>query len=226
VPRDCYGIERVNAYNADVASPTRVQVLDDARRASGIRGRHLTQRAGAPGLLVINARLRSSVRRPGTRWVTQVPIVARRCRRFPFERFSVSAGLSCYRCAFGSWPDCHGKEGVAGSSPAEGFRNRAVARFSCLRRGRVTTSSASGSGRWCKSPEGAVRTGLPFGGSGLRPSVVPVFSPGTEWAPLRRERVPSPLDRRGRRGGGVRHRLLSMRARGGAAHVWMGRCTR
>jgi hypothetical protein len=30
-------------------------------------------------------------------------------------------------------PDCHGKEGVAGSSPAEGFGNRATARFSPLR---------------------------------------------------------------------------------------------
>ena len=29
----------------------------------------------------------------------------------------------------------HGKEGVAGSSPAEGFRNRATARFSCFRSG-------------------------------------------------------------------------------------------
>jgi hypothetical protein len=46
----------------------------------------------------------------------------------------------------------HGKEGVAGSSPAEGLRNRAVARFSCLRSGRVTTSSPSGSGRSCESP--------------------------------------------------------------------------
>jgi hypothetical protein len=27
--------------------------------------------------------------------------------------------------------NCHGKEGVAGSSPAEGFTNRAAARFSC-----------------------------------------------------------------------------------------------
>ena len=40
---------------------------------------------------------------------------------------------------------------------------------------------------------------LGFGGSGLGPSVVPVFRPGTQWAPLRRERVPSPLDRPGRR---------------------------
>jgi hypothetical protein len=31
--------------------------------------------------------------------------------------------------------DCHGKEGVAGSSPAEGFENRAAARFSCFRGG-------------------------------------------------------------------------------------------
>jgi NAD(P)-dependent dehydrogenase (short-subunit alcohol dehydrogenase family) len=29
----------------------------------------------------------------------------------------------------------HGKEGVAGSSPAEGFKNRAMARFSCFRSG-------------------------------------------------------------------------------------------
>jgi hypothetical protein len=29
----------------------------------------------------------------------------------------------------------HGKEGVAGSSPAEGFENRAAARFSCFRSG-------------------------------------------------------------------------------------------
>jgi hypothetical protein len=29
----------------------------------------------------------------------------------------------------------HGKEGVAGSSPAEGFRNRGTARFSCFRTG-------------------------------------------------------------------------------------------
>jgi len=33
------------------------------------------------------------------------------------------------------WPDRHGKEGVAGSSPAEGFKNRAAARFSCSRSG-------------------------------------------------------------------------------------------
>jgi hypothetical protein len=32
-------------------------------------------------------------------------------------------------------PDCHGKEGVAGSSPAEGFRNRATARFPYFRSG-------------------------------------------------------------------------------------------
>jgi hypothetical protein len=32
-------------------------------------------------------------------------------------------------------PDCHGKEGVAGSSPAEGFRNRATARFPHFRSG-------------------------------------------------------------------------------------------
>jgi hypothetical protein len=35
----------------------------------------------------------------------------------------------------GCGPDCHGKEGVAGSSPAEGFRNRVVPRFSRLRSG-------------------------------------------------------------------------------------------
>jgi hypothetical protein len=32
-------------------------------------------------------------------------------------------------------PGCHGKEGVAGSSPAEGFENRATARFSRFRSG-------------------------------------------------------------------------------------------
>ena len=51
----------------------------------------------------------------------------------------------------------------------------------------------------------------PFGGGALRPVVVSRLSPGTQWAPLRRERVPSPLDRRGRRGGRVRRRALSMR---------------
>jgi len=32
-------------------------------------------------------------------------------------------------------PDRHGKEGVAGSSPAEGFRILAAARFLCFRSG-------------------------------------------------------------------------------------------
>jgi hypothetical protein len=32
-------------------------------------------------------------------------------------------------------PGCHGKEGVAGLSPAEGFGNRATARFSRFRTG-------------------------------------------------------------------------------------------
>jgi hypothetical protein len=62
------------------------------------------------------------VGRPGTRWVTQVPIVARRCRRLPYHRFRVSAGLSAAGARCGCW---HGKERVAGSSPAEGSRRKA-----------------------------------------------------------------------------------------------------
>ena len=44
----------------------------------------------------------------------------------------------------GPWPDCHGKEGVAGSSPAEGFGNRATARFSCFRSGSDDPSGREG----------------------------------------------------------------------------------
>jgi hypothetical protein len=59
------------------------------------------------------------------------------------------------------WRDRHGKEGVAGSSPAEGFRNRAVARFSCLRSGLGDHFWAtSGSGRWLESQQGAQERGL------------------------------------------------------------------
>ncbi len=72
-------------------------------------------------------------RRPGTRWVTQVPIVASHCWRLPYHRFAVFAGLSAAGARFGSWPHCHGKEGVAGSSPAEGFAHRTTAWFSCFR---------------------------------------------------------------------------------------------
>jgi hypothetical protein len=45
-----------------------------------------------------------------------------------------------------AWPDCHGKEGVAGSSPAEGFENLVVARFSCLRSGSVDHFRCRGEG--------------------------------------------------------------------------------
>jgi hypothetical protein len=58
-----------------------------------------------------------------------------------------------------------GKEGVAGSSPAEGFRNRAVARFSYLRSGSGDHFCAtSGSGRWLAKPRGRPRNGA----AGLR----------------------------------------------------------
>ena len=51
------------------------------------------------------------------------------CCRVPFRgRFQALCLL--YRVAR-TGPDRHGKEGVAGSSPAEGFTNRAAARFSC-----------------------------------------------------------------------------------------------
>jgi hypothetical protein len=38
----------------------------------------------------------------------------------PFRRFATFAGISAPGALFGFWPECHGKEGVAGSGPAEG----------------------------------------------------------------------------------------------------------
>ena len=96
------------------------------------------------------------------------------------------AGISAAGALFGCCLS-HGKEGVAGSSPAEGFGNRAVARFSCLRSGRVTTSRASGSGRWSYSRKALSPRKLRFGATGSgRASyrLPPGYSVGT--APSRR----------------------------------------
>jgi len=63
------------------------------------------------------------------------PDGADRCRPLPLcvtrptQRFWPHAGRRK------DAPDCHGREGVAGSSPAEGFGNRAIARFSHFRSG-------------------------------------------------------------------------------------------
>jgi hypothetical protein len=51
--------------------------------------------------------------------------------------------------------DCHGKEGVAGSSPAEGFRNRSTARFSCFRTGSGDHFLDKGRGRRSESGSGS-----------------------------------------------------------------------
>jgi hypothetical protein len=83
----------------------------------------------------------------------------------------------------------HGKEGVAGSSPAEGLRNRAVARFSCLRSGSVTTSTLHGKR---SAVAGSPDVGLGTGCAGVTSAVARSSrsaarrSPGTEWAPVRR----------------------------------------
>ncbi len=71
----------------------------------------------------------------------RVPSGYRRCRNVPIA--TACPAMRCVTeqrfCTSGEhsprWPDRHGKEGVAGSSPAESFRNRAAARSSCSRRG-------------------------------------------------------------------------------------------
>jgi hypothetical protein len=81
----------------------------------------------------------------------------------------------------------HGKEGVAGSSPAEGFRNRATARFPCFRCGPPTPSEPflarrgqawplAGSAPWLAGSRSASRSwprysrGTPRARGLLRPS--------------------------------------------------------
>ena len=66
---------------------------------------------------------------PGTQWV---PDVSKRAGRYGLPRqFDAPPCKGC--CPAGEEyprrPDRHGKERVAGSRPAEGFRNRATARF-------------------------------------------------------------------------------------------------
>ena len=63
---------------------------------------------------------------------------------------SSAAGARC-----GCWPDCHGKEGVAGSSPAEGFGNRATVRFSHFQSGSGDHFQDERKGRRCGSNEAA-----------------------------------------------------------------------
>jgi hypothetical protein len=68
----------------------------------------------------------------------------------------------------------YGKEGVAGSSPAEGFPNRTIGRFSPFRSGSVTTSGAR-EGVAGSSPTGDCRNRplfAAFRSSALRPIVV------------------------------------------------------
>src|SRR5215216_1993134 len=62
-----------------------------------------------------------------------------------------------------------GKEGVAGSSPAEGFRNRATARFSCFRCGSAdpfrTVPSEKGSSMaagWLSAVAGGIAEHIPL----------------------------------------------------------------
>jgi hypothetical protein len=97
-----------------------------------------------------HAQLRRSRCPRGTGGCRNLPMDAVGCRnRIPRRE----QGLWLCALARERLPDCHGKEGVAGSSPAEGFTNRAAARFSCFRSGsrdhflsqeRVTAPTRSG----------------------------------------------------------------------------------
>jgi hypothetical protein len=73
------------------------------------------------------------------------------------------AGISALRQASQDGPDCHGKEGVAGSSPAEGFANRAIARFSRFRSGSSDPSGLKGRGSRVSVRQRARRERVPFG---------------------------------------------------------------
>jgi hypothetical protein len=65
----------------------------------------------------------------------RMPNDANRCSRLPTGLARPVRGLQLCAGRPSASPDCHGKEGVDGSSPSEGFRNRATARFSCFRSG-------------------------------------------------------------------------------------------
>jgi hypothetical protein len=104
----------------------------------------------------------------------------------------ISAG-AC-RCGFarpvqGLWlcagsprasPDCHGKKGVAGSSPAEGFRNRTTARFSCFRSAPMTTSDRFLPRRGQASPR--IGAAQPFARPASTSSSRPRYRRGTRGA--------------------------------------------
>ena len=85
-------------------------------------------------------------------------------------------------------PDCHGKEGVAGSSPAEGFGNRATARFSYARSG--SGDHFQGQRKW--SPvQDLVSAGVPRDAARRRSRGTPepgrlrsARSPGNQWATM------------------------------------------
>jgi hypothetical protein len=143
------------------------------------------------------------------------------------HRLPACAGTFARKPASRSRPSCHGKEGVAGSSPAEGFRNRAVARFLVYGADWTTTS-----GRQAEVVAGWEGQKAPrHGAAGWRRLAVArshrSSSPVSARVPSGQHSVANRLvrlsDRCRQRRGGVERRARARRAAGpsttfGAAH--------